>query len=112
MPLGDQDYRRHKRVTFTTHAALSLASGKGELIANASTIDLSESGARVRFTGQVEPGQIVDLLLGIRPEQCRVVWTSPTATKKELVAGLEFVCPLPDPRHPQTPPSSNFEPSN
>jgi hypothetical protein len=112
MALADQDYRRHKRVTFNTRAALNLVSGSGDLIENASTIDLSESGARVRLAGQIEPGQVVELFLGIRPEQCRVVWTSPAGAKKELVAGLEFVSSLPDPRRRQTPPSSGFEPIN
>jgi hypothetical protein len=112
MPRGDQDYRRHKRVTFTTHAALSLSPDSRKLIENVSTIDLSESGARIRVSGQIEPGQVVDLFLGIRPEQCRVVWTRPAVPQKELVAGLEFVCPLPEPRHRQNPPPNGFEPLN
>jgi hypothetical protein len=98
MPQGNQDYRRHKRVTVTTRAGLSLASGSGDLIENVSTIDLSESGARVRLSGQIEPGQVVDLFLGISPEKCRVVWTNPAGLKEQLVAGLEFISSLPDPR--------------
>lgn len=105
-----QDFRRGKRVTFATHVALAPVSGCDDLIENASTIDISESGARVRLSAQIMPGQIVDLFLGKRPEQCRVVWTSPPGASRNLIAGLEFL--LPDARHPQTPPGSSFEPVN
>jgi hypothetical protein len=99
-------------VTFTTRAALSLSPENRNLIENVSTIDLSESGARVRVSGQIEPGQVVDLFLGVRPEQCRVVWTRPAVAKKELVAGLEFVCPLPDPRNRRTSSPNGSAPIN
>ena len=112
MTLDDQEFRREKRVAFTTHAPLSLVSGGGGRIEDASTIDLSESGVRLRLCGQIEPGQIVDLFLSKRPEPCRVVWTTSAGANKELIAGLEFICPLPDPRRRPTPPSSNFEPIN
>jgi hypothetical protein len=112
MTLNDQDFRRDKRVAFTTRAALDPVSGASGPIKDASTIDLSESGARVRLSGRIEPGQIVELYLSKRPEPCRVVWTAPYEATQELVAGLEFICPLPDPRRRQTPPSSKFEPIN
>jgi hypothetical protein len=109
MSRDDRDFRREKRVAFTTHAALSPVSGSGGRIEDASTIDFSESGVRLRLRGQIEPGQIVELFLSKRPERCRVVWTDTAGPKTELVAGLEFMYPLPDPRHRLTPPSSKFE---
>ena len=112
MTVNDEGFRREKRVPFTTRAALIPVSGEGEIIDDASTIDLSESGVRVRLTGQVEPGQVVALFLGKRPEQCRVVWTAPGEDTREIIAGLEFICPLPDPRRHKTPPSGKFEPIN
>lgn len=112
MPQADRNSRREKRVKFTTHAALATAPGSGNLIEDASTIDLSESGVRVRLSGQIEPGQVVDLYLGKRPEQCRVVWTSPDGPRKGFIAGLQFLYPLPDPRRRETPSSSEFEPAN
>jgi hypothetical protein len=112
MALSDQDFRRDKRVTFATRSPLATVSGDGGMIENATTIDLSESGAKVRLSGQIQPGQVVDLFLSKRPEQCRVVWTAPGEETEELIAGLEFMCPLPDVRRRQTPPSSRFEPIN
>jgi hypothetical protein len=112
MSLGHQDFRRHKRVTFTTRAALRLVSASGDPIEKATTIDLSEVGARVRLSGQIQPGQIVELFLSNRPEQYRVVWTNPAGPKEQLVAGLEVSSPLPGPQHRPTPHSSGFEPIN
>ena len=112
MSLNDQDFRRDRRVTFTMHVELGTGSGSGSLIEDASTIDLSESGVRLRLCGQIVPGQIVELFLSNRPEQCRVVWTNSDGADKKLIAGLEFICPLPDPRHRQTPPASSFEAIN
>ena len=40
---------------------------------------------------------MVEVLLNKRPEQCRVVWTSPAGVTSQLIAGLEFISPLPDP---------------
>ena len=95
---------------FTTRAPLATVPGKGGLLEDVSTIDLSESGVRLRLCGQVEPGQIVELFLSKRPEPCRVVWTRPDRASKELIAGLQFMYPLPDPRGRDTPSSSRFEP--
>jgi len=83
-------------VAFTMHAPLSTGSGKGGLIEDSSTIDISELGVRLRLRGQVVPGQIVNVFLNKHPERCRVVWTSPDGTNKGLIAGLEFTRPLPD----------------
>jgi hypothetical protein len=99
-------------VAFTTDAPLATASGSEGLIEDSSTIDLSESGVRIRLCGQIVPGQIVELFLSRHPEPCRVVWTSSAGANKELIAGLEFICPLPDPRRRQIPPSSRFEAIN
>jgi len=111
MALSNQ-VRRGKRVPFSISAPLSTGSGSGGLIKDSSTVDLSGYGVRLRLRGQIVPGQIVDVLLSKRSERCRVVWTNPTSIRRELIAGLEFICPLPDPRSRQTPPSSGFEPSN
>jgi hypothetical protein len=114
VPLSDQEFRREKRVTFTTRAPLATVPGHGGVIEDVSTIDLSESGVRLRFCGQVEPGQIVEVFLSKRPEPCRVVWTSSDyATKeKEIVAGLEFMYSLPDPRRRNSSSPSDFGPIN
>ncbi|MGA3326108.1 MAG: PilZ domain-containing protein [Terriglobia bacterium] len=112
MPKDDENFRRDYRVTCTMRAPLATGPGSGEFIEDSSTMDLSESGVRIRLCGQIEPGQIVELFLSKNPEPCRVVWTTPAGANKELVAGLEFICPLPDPRRRQAPPSSHFEPIN
>jgi hypothetical protein len=112
MTLTDQDFRRERRVTFTTRASLATFSGNGNLIKDASTIDLSESGAKIRFSGQIQPGQVVELFLSKHPEPCRVVWTAPGEATQELIVGLQFTCPLPDPQRLQTSPSSKSEPIN
>jgi hypothetical protein len=96
MSQNDQDRRRANRVAFTMHAPLSTGSGSGGLIEDSSTIDISELGVRLRLRGQVVPGQIVNVFLNKHPERCRVVWTSPDGTNKGLIAGLEFIRPLPD----------------
>jgi hypothetical protein len=112
MHLSNEDYRRDNRVACTMRAPLAPDPASPELIEDASTIDLSESGVRLRLHGEIVPGQIVDVFLSKHPEPCRVVWTSPVAAGKELIAGLEFIYPLPDPRRRQTPASSKFEPIN
>jgi len=95
MPIPDQSTRREKRILFSRPAPVATESG--ELIKDSSTIDISELGVRLRLCGQIVPGQIADLFLNRRPERCRVVWTLPVGTSKELIAGLEFIRPLPDP---------------
>ena len=112
MTMSGQEFRRNKRVTVTIRVPLATVSGNRGRLKDAATIDLSESGARIRFNGQIEPGQVVELFLSKRPEPCRVVWTRPGGARKELIAGLEFICPLPLPRHRQTPPAGKFEPLN
>jgi hypothetical protein len=94
---------------FTTRVALGTNSALGGRVVEASTIDLSESGVRLRFSGMVEPGQIVELFLGKRPERCRVVWTAPTPARQELIAGLEFMTKLPMARR-RTPPAGDLAP--
>ena len=84
-------------MTFTMHAPLSISSGSGILDENSSTIDISELGIRLRLHGKIEPGSIVEVFLGKRPEQCRVVWTSLSGVSSEVTAGLEFIRPLPPP---------------
>ena len=111
MSLTDQEFRREKRVKFTTRAPLATAPGDGDRIENASTIDLSGFGVRVRLSGRLEPGQVVELFLSKRPERCRVVWTIPDGPNNQLIAGLEFISPLPDQSNPQTSPPSDLKPS-
>ena len=110
MSISNQEFRREKRVSFTTRATLATASGNGNLIKDASTIDLSESGAKVRFSGEIVPGQVVELFLSKRAEPCRVVWTAPGDARQELIVGLEFTRHLPDPQSIQASPSNNSEP--
>jgi hypothetical protein len=97
MSLGDQDRRQYRRVTFTIRAPLAGGSGSDNLIEDSSTIDISESGVRLRSRRLIVPGQIVDVFLDKRPERCRVVWTNPADVSHELIAELEFIRPLPDP---------------
>jgi hypothetical protein len=97
MSESNQDRRRANRVTITVHAPLSIASDSGVLNENASTVDISELGVRLRIHGQIEPGSIVEVFLTKHPEQCRVVWTNPAGVTKQLIAGLEFIRPLPNP---------------
>ena len=97
MPQNDQDRRRANRVAFSMHAPVSTGPGNSDLIKDSSTIDISELGVRIRLRGLIVPGQIVNVFLNKHPERCRVVWTSPDGTNKGLIAGLEFICPLPDP---------------
>src|SRR5580693_2258650 len=97
MAQSEQDRRRAVRVTFTTLAPLSTSPSSGTLIENSSTIDVSELGIRLRLRGQIEPGSIVEVFLTKRPEQCRVVWTSPAGVASQSIAGLEFIRPLTPP---------------
>ena len=104
MSQRDQDLRRDKRVTITMRVPLAIDSGTGVIIENSSTIDMSESGVRVRIRSQIVTGQIVDIFLNKRPERCLVVWSSPDDAVNEVIAGLEFIRPLPDPHRCKTPP--------
>ena len=79
-----------------THAPISTGSGIGGRIEDSSTIDISELGVRLQLHGHITPGQIVDVFLNKHPEQCRVVWTSPVEGTSQIVAGLEFIHPLPE----------------
>ena len=111
MPNSVQELRRAKRVNFAAPADLAIARGSTERIEKAVTIDLSELGVCVRVCAEIAPGQVVNLFLTRRPEPCRVVWTRATGKTAELLAGLEFVYSLPDPRR-ATPPSGKYEPIN
>jgi hypothetical protein len=93
---SDQDFRREKRETLMTRTPLAIDSGSGVFIENSSTIDISETGVRLRLRSQIVPGQIVDVFLNKLPGRCRVVWTRPAGVSNEIIAGLEFVRPLPD----------------
>jgi PilZ domain len=93
----DRERRRHKRVTLTIRAPLAVDSGSGVLLENSSTIDLSESGVRLRLRGQIVLRQFADVFLNKRPERCRVVWASSAGVSNELIAGLQFIRPLPEP---------------
>lgn len=110
MSSTDQEFRRDKRVTFTMRTRLATGPGGEGIIEDASMIDLSESGVRVRLFGNLVPGQIVDIFLNKRPEPCRVVWTRAAEGTKETIAGLEFISPLPDSPKRQTPPESRRDP--
>jgi hypothetical protein len=77
-------------------APLSTGAGNDDLIEDSSTIDISDSGVRLRLRGQIVPGQIVNVYLNQHPEQCRVVWTNSVIGSDQLVAGLEFTHPLPE----------------
>jgi hypothetical protein len=105
MSQSDHDSRRDKRVTFMTRTPLAINSGGGVVVENSSTIDMSESGVRVRIRSQIRAGQIVDVFWNKRPEHCRVVWISPDDGTHELIAGLEFIRPLTDPYRRKTPPT-------
>jgi hypothetical protein len=105
MSQSDHDSRRDKRVTFMTRTPLAIDSGSGVVVENSSTIDMSESGVRVRIRSQIRAGQIVDVFWNKRPEHCRVVWISPDDGTHELIAGLEFIRPLTDPYRRKTPPT-------
>ena len=108
MPPSDQDLRRDKRVRFSIRAPLATGSSTEGLIDNVLTIDLSGSGLRVRLSGQISPGQIVDVFLSKRPERCRVVWISSGGPHRDLIVGLEFISPLPG---SQPSPSSDLRPT-
>ncbi len=73
-----------------------MATSTGERIEDSSTVDISSLGVRLQLHGQIVPGQIVDVFLSPKPERCRVVWASQVGTNDALVAGLEFIRPLPD----------------
>ena len=96
MSQSNQEIRLHKRVTFTMRAPLATEPGSGVILENSSTIDMSEPGVCVRMRGQIVIGQIVDVFLNERPEQCRVVWTGLDYASHEVIAGLEFIHPVPD----------------
>src|ERR1035438_3666735 len=95
MAQTNQDRRRANRVKYSMPAPLSISSGSSVLNENSSTIDISNLGIRLRLHGQREPGSIVEVFLINHPEQCRVVGTSPSGVVSKLIAGLEFIRPLP-----------------
>jgi len=96
MPQNDPDRRRGHRIAFTMPAPVSTGTGNDDLIEDSSTIDISDSGVRLRLRGHIEPGQIVYVHLNKHPEQCRVVWTNSVVGSDQLIAGLEFTSPMPD----------------
>jgi hypothetical protein len=108
--MSDQNFRRDRRVLFSTTAPFATA--PSGVTHNATTIDISESGVRLRFQGRIAPGQIVEVFFAKRPERCRVVWTSVEYPSQELIAGLEFLCPLPEPRVSPPPAPSGCEQLN
>lgn len=104
-----QIQRVGKRVPFETHVKLRIVSGDGGITGDSSTIDLSESGVRLRLEAVVQPGQLVEVFLSSNPEPCRVVWVRESGLKKERIAGLQFLRPLPEPPTPKAPPVAGSE---
>ena len=100
MLLDPQELRREKRVRFSIRTPLAVSPERGGTREEVSTIDLSASGLRVRLSRPISPGEIVEVFLNKRPERCRVVWTSSPGGARDLIAGLEFVTPLPEPSKP------------
>jgi PilZ domain len=97
MTQNNHDRRRANRVTFTVRAPVSTDSGNGDLFEDSTIVDISELGVCLRLRGEIVPGQIVNVFLNRRSEECRVVWTSPASRKDYLIAGLEFTRSLPGP---------------
>jgi hypothetical protein len=109
---SDQVFRRERRVIFTTRAPLTISPGSSDPIEDATTIDISESGVRIRLRRPIEPGQVVELFFSKRPERCQVIWTKVDQSTRDLIAGLKFISPLPERGRPRPVPSTGSEAAN
>ena len=64
---------------------------------DASTLDLSEHGARVQVNTEMKPGQVLHLVRPENPDEtvsCLVVWTADVSSDIKGQAGLEFLKPF------------------
>ena len=84
--------RRFRRRTERIPVTLLLKDQGREFERSASTVDLSESGLRVRTRAELSEGQIVYVLVGggySRLGYCRVVWVRETDHIRRNEAGLQ-----------------------
>ncbi len=95
-PQTDKRRCARKRVRL---AVILLAESEGKSVeGEASTVDLSEYGARVETDIRLTQGQIVEVITNEGPEfavRGRVIWTGSVGSEQEGQVGLEFLTPLP-----------------
>ena len=88
------DRRQCCRTPVAQWVTLLIESDRRNICHDAFAIDLSQTGAQVRDTRSLTPGQYIDFVTKpgrLRFVPARVVWVR--ATEAEHVAGLEFLEP-------------------
>jgi PilZ domain-containing protein len=91
------DFCRSERILATVPIRLVVVSDDYSIEREASTVDLSPRGVRVRTPLALLPGDTIGIIpIGEsrRPIPARVVWTQRARTDQWSLAGLEFLEPM------------------
>ncbi len=92
--------RQNERINVRIPVSLLIESAGSKVLHEASTVDLSQRGMRVRISIPLWPGQNIEVIpddgFG-KPVPGRVVWAHPSDYGRDGQAGLEFLSPLPVP---------------
>lgn len=86
--------RRHQRKSLSKPVTVTFDSDAGRISNYASTVDLSEGGARVRTHITLTAGDTVRIIPqegAGRAVPGRVVWVGPARSDRLVEAGLEFL---------------------
>jgi PilZ domain len=99
----EKDYaipRRSERRPLRKAVVLLVEGDEETTSRDATTVDVSQHGARIESCAELRPGQVLHL---IRPEnptdtvRCLVVWTADVSADANAEAGLEFLQPYTSP---------------
>jgi hypothetical protein len=89
--------RRARRIPVRIPISLIPNPLAGRTLCAAAALDMSELGLRIQSEVALTLGQSVEILLGNRPERCRVAWVGAAGSYRECEAGLEFLDPAAGP---------------
>ena len=96
----DPDSRRSERKPLRKAVVLVVEMGEETTSHNATTIDISQQGARVQVNAELKAGQVLQLIRPDNPDdtvRCLVVWAAEVGSDGPDEAGLEFLQPFSSP---------------
>ncbi len=87
--------RRSQRRRLSRAAILIFENDEDAPTCSATTVDVSDHGARIQLQAVLTQGQVLEFKTedSAQPVRCRVVWAGDMSSDREAEAGLEFLTP-------------------
>ncbi|PYV24389.1 MAG: hypothetical protein DMG24_11580 [Acidobacteria bacterium] len=95
--LTGAERRRSERKPVTTSLVFEVDLERNQIAGNAFAVDLSELGARIRSSINLQPGQLITIIPKEGRAQAvpsRVIWVGEAGTTREREAGIAFLEPI------------------